>query len=191
MILSNTEILSAIRQDRIQISPLAGEDPSQPPFNTSAIDLRLGNEIVVPKADTPVQLDLRKAGIAQFLNAHSVKMTVTEDQPYSLRKNALVLGQTLERVASPIHQEGVSYSARVEGKSSVARCGILVHFTAPTIHAGFEGHITLEIINLGPVEFLLTPNMFICQLIVEEVKGTPVDAPNQFKGQNTPSGLNR
>ena len=191
MILSNTEILSAIKQSAIQISPLAGEDPSQPPFNTSAIDLRLGNEVVVPKADTPVQLDLRRSGIAKFLNDHSEKKTITEDQPYSLRKNILVLGQTLERVAFPIHEDGTCYSARVEGKSSVARCGILVHFTAPTIHTGFEGHITLEIINLGPVDFLLTPNMFICQLIVEEVRGTPANAPNQFKGQNTPSGLSR
>lgn len=189
MILSNVEILNAIRSNRISIIPLAGDDPSQPPFNTSAIDLRLGTEVTVPRTTSPVQLDLRKPGIARFLHANSEKSTISERQPYSLGKNEMVLGQTLEKVAFPVHQDGVCYSARVEGKSSIARCGILVHFTAPTIHAGFEGHITLEIINLGPFDFLLIPQMAICQLIIEEVKGTPVDAPNQFRGQTTPAGI--
>jgi dCTP deaminase len=191
MILSNIEILKAIEAKNLSISPLAGSDPSKPPFNTSAIDLRLGTEITIPKDQSPVQLDLRKSGIARFLFDNSEKKTISEDQPYSLARNKLILGQTLEKVAFPINQDSVCYSARVEGKSSIARCGILVHFTAPTIHAGFEGHITLEIINLGPFDFLLTPNMAICQLIIEEVKGSPVDAPNQFKGQTTPAGLKK
>ena len=62
-------------------------------------------------------------------------------------------------------------------------------FTAPTIHAGFEGTITLEIINLGFAPFLLRPDLSICQLIIEEVKGLPTLAPNQFLGQSTPEGL--
>lgn len=189
MILSNVEILNAVSSKRISITPLAGDDPSQPPFNTSAIDLRLGTEITVPKISSPVQLDLRKPGIARFLQDNSERKIISEDHPYSLKNNKFILGQTVEKVAFPIHQDDVCYSARVEGKSSIARCGILVHFTAPTIHAGFEGTITLEIINLGPFNFLLTPNMAICQLIIEEVKGTPVDAPNQFKGQTTPAGV--
>jgi dCTP deaminase len=44
-------------------------------------------------------------------------------------------------------------------------------------------------INLGPADILLFPGMFICQLILEEVRGTPTDAPNQFKNQTRPSGL--
>ena len=67
-------------------------------------------------------------------------------------------------------------AARVEGKSSLARFGLLAHFTAPTIHAGFEGHITLEMMNLGPSPIILTPGMAICQLILEQVHGVP-DAP--------------
>lgn len=66
---------------------------------------------------------------------------------------------------------------------------MLVHFTAPTIHAGFEGTITLEIINLGPYDILLEADTYICQLIIEEVKGTPILTPSQFRGQNTPIGL--
>ena len=46
----------------------------------------------------------------------------------------------------------------------------------------------VEMMNLGPMEFLLFPKMYICQLIVEEVSGCPADAPNQFKGQKSPAG---
>jgi dCTP deaminase len=63
-----------------------------------------------------------------------------------------------------------------------------VHFTAPTIHAGYEGTITLEIINHGPFHILLYPNMRICQLIVEQVGGVPEAKKSQFHGQIRPGG---
>ena len=44
-------------------------------------------------------------------------------------------------------------------------------------------------INLGPHEFLLYPEMYVCQLIIEEVSGNPADAPNQFAGQSKPAGV--
>jgi dCTP deaminase len=66
---------------------------------------------------------------------------------------------------------------------------VLVHFTAPTIHPGFDGTITLEIINLGPAPFVLRPGMPIAQLLVEEVDGIPFEkADRQFKGQRSPLG---
>jgi dCTP deaminase len=106
-----------------------------------------------------------------------------------LRPNKLVLGKTLERVEFPLQSDGsVSLAARVEGKSSYARCGLLVHFTAPTIHAGFAGTITLELINLGPLDIALYPHMPICQLIIEQVAGTPFRNDSQFQGQSRPGG---
>jgi dCTP deaminase len=81
-----------------------------------------------------------------------------------------------------------SLAARIEGKSSYARCGLLVHFTAPTIHAGFKGTITLEIMNLGPYAISLRPQMPICQLIIEEVRGVPFRSDSQFQGQSQPAG---
>jgi dCTP deaminase len=189
MILSNVEILRCLDAGLFSIQPLAGSDPTQSPFNTSAVDLRLGNEILVPQESAPIQLDLRKSGIAQFWAMHSKAHTITEAQPFSLTPRKLVLATTLEKVDFPLNSEGGCFSARVEGRSSLARCGILVHFTAPTIHAGFAGPITLEIINLGAHDFLLSPEMFVCQLIIEEVKGNPVNAPNQFKGQTNPAGV--
>jgi dCTP deaminase len=189
MILSNVQIIEGIKEGLFQIEPLEGLDPTRSPFNTSAVDLRLASQIVVPACDEPVQLDLRKPGIAKFWASNSKSFKITEEQPYALGPHKFVLAKTVERVAFPLSAGAVCYSARVEGRSSVARCGILIHFTAPTIHAGFEGTITLEIINLGPVEFLLDPNMRICQLIIEEVRGIPTDAPNQFRGQTEVVGV--
>ncbi|MCI0491049.1 MAG: dCTP deaminase [Blastocatellia bacterium] len=188
MVLSNVEILRCINADLFSIEHLAGTDPTRSPFNTSAVDLRLGNEILLPDEAGPVQLDLRNPGIAQFWATHSRKIIITENQPFSLTPGKLVLAKTLEKVNFPINDSGECFCARVEGRSSLARCGILVHFTAPTIHTGFEGTITLEIINLGTHNFLLIPEMFVCQLIVEEVKGCPVSTPNQFSGQTNPAG---
>ncbi len=189
MILSNVEIVACLKDGLFKIEPLGHTDPSKAPFNTSSVDLKLGTTITVPLSDTPAQIDIRSGGIANYLARHSEKKEISHDQPYSLMAHKFVLGTTYEHVNFPIESGKMCYSARVEGRSSLARFGILVHFTAPTIHAGFEGNIALEIINLGPSPFLLFPQMKICQLIIEEVRGTPVAIPSQFQGQNTAAGL--
>lgn len=189
MILSNVQILERIQAGDFHITDLAGSDPRRAPFNTSAVDLRLADQITVPASGGPFQLDLSGGGIAQHLAKNSTPYVITDRQPFSLTQNQLILARTRETVSFPLRGEGTCYSARVEGKSSLARCGVLVHFTAPTIHAGFSGSITLEIINLGPQAVLLTQGMYICQLIIEEVAGYPADAPNRFRGQTTPAGV--
>ena len=187
MILSNVEIVKCLNEKIFSIAPLESLDPTKAPFNTTAVDLRLGDEIIIPHKSLPASIDLTKSGIANFLKANSKTIKITPDQPFTLKPHSLILANTLEKVNFPIN-DAVCYSARVEGRSSLARCGILIHFTAPTIHAGFHGPITLEIINLGSLDFLLTPEMSICQLIIEEVKGKPLNAPNQFSGQTNPAG---
>ncbi len=116
--------------------------------------------------------------------------TIDPDQGYRLAPGKFILGRTRERISLPLPEEdgGTCLAARVEGKSSLARLGLLVHFTAPTIHAGFEGAITLEMMNLGPVPILLTPGLSVCQLIVEEVLGTPMARPSRYQGQQNPAG---
>jgi dCTP deaminase len=100
----------------------------------------------------------------------------------------LVLARTMERVELPIQPGAPCLAGRIEGKSSYARCGLLVHFTAPTIHAGYNGIITLELINLGTIPISLFPGMPICQLIVEKVDGVPFRNDSQFQGQTKVSG---
>lgn len=75
MILSNVEILKGIKEKSFSITKLASFDPTQSPFNTSAIDLTLSSEIVIPKFEVPIQLDLRKPGIAKLLSQNSKSVT--------------------------------------------------------------------------------------------------------------------
>jgi dCTP deaminase len=66
----------------------------------------------------------------------------------------------------------------------LARFGLGIHITAPTIHSGFKGRIQLEIINHGPTPVTLRENMKVCQLIFEQTLGTPEKGyQGQFQGQ--------
>jgi dCTP deaminase len=100
---------------------------------------------------------------------------------YLLQPNHLVLAWTREYVNLVSHNR---VAARVEGKSSLARFGLGIHVTAPTIHAGFDGHIRLEMVNHGKIPIRLRTGMRICQLIFEQTLGTPEKGyQGQFSGQ--------
>ncbi|MBI4602885.1 MAG: dCTP deaminase [Planctomycetes bacterium] len=191
MILSNVEIHRAIDERRLVITPEPEprfrQNEAACPYQTSSVDLRLGSQILIPRGARPFNIDLQQGKFADLVTPENFEERfLREDQPYSLRPNTLVLAQTLEYVELPIQESGTSLAARIEGRSSFARCGMLVHFTAPTIHAGFRGTITLEIINLGPTTIVLYPATPVCQLIVEEVKGYPLRNDSQFQGQTGP-----
>ena len=191
MVLSNLEIQRAIDEGRLRIDP----DP-QPrecdhpdcPYDTTAVDLHLSPDLAIPRT-AAFNYDLRKGRgrIATTLSDNSDRVTIP-DTGYILDPKIFVLRRTVERVTLPLIK-GQSLAARIEGKSSFARCGLLVHFTAPTIHAGFDGTITLEMINLGNVGIALFPEMSVCQLILETVFGDPHEHPSQFQGQATPAGI--
>ena len=194
MILSNSEIHKALDDHRLIIipEPLPRRKEigttSRCPYDTHSVDLRLGNEITIPKLGA-VSYDFSGSGsIAETIARNSEKRTLLENQPYHLEKGKLVLAQTFEEIGLPIDNGPPYLAARIEGKSSRARCGILVHFTAPTIHPDWRGKITLEIMNLGETPFLLHSQMPIAQLIVEQVMGEILTNPSQFEGQITPEG---
>ncbi len=195
MILSNIAIHQALDEKRLFISPEplprfpSGVVTDDCPYQTSSVDLRLGDEISFFREGLPLDINLSRGGFAKLFGPTSDSVKIVNGQPFVLRPNHLVLGRTLERVELPIVPDGTCLAARVEGKSSYARCGLLVHFTAPTIHSGFAGTITLELINLGPCNISLYPGAPICQLIVEEVRGTPFRNNSQFHGQSKPGGV--
>lgn len=186
-VLSNRELVAALDDGRLRIDPRPDPGPESrvSPFNSSSVDLRLSPDLQVPKRGLSLNFDLRTGSIAETL-AITCDPQVLPESGLVLEPNRFVLGRTIERVGLPLAGR---LAARIEGRSSFARTGLLVHFTAPTIHAGFEGTITLEIINLGPLGLVLTPELRICQLIVETVEGEPLPAPSQFHGQTTPSGV--
>jgi dCTP deaminase len=83
-------------------------------------------------------------------------------------------------------EPGAGHAARVEGKSSLARLGLGVHITAPTIHAGFDGQIRLELVNHGHFPITIKSGMRVCQLIFEQTLGTPERGyKGQFSGQTS------
>lgn len=98
-----------------------------------------------------------------------------------VRKFGFLLWQTKEIVGTPkidperpLHvQQHPQLICFVDAKSTKARTGLLVHFTAPTIHAGWDGTVTLEITNLGPFTFVLRENDAIAQLIVAAISSSP------------------
>jgi dCTP deaminase len=192
MVLSNVEIHQALDDGRLVITPeptprIPTSTNPDCPYNTTSVDLRLGNTLSIPKPG-PFAYDLRKPGIANFLVQNCDHVQIDPVGGFTLKTNQLVLGNTLERLTLPIKPDLITLAARIEGKSSFARCGLLVHFTAPTVHADFDGTLTLEMILLGQNDMVLVPGMKICQLILEEVKGTPFPAPSQFQGQISPVG---
>ena len=119
---------------------------------------------------------------------YAKKVTIPSGDGYPLAPGGFILGFTVEKVSIP---HDCRIAARVEGKSSLARIGLGVHITAPTIHAGFGAEagkpilpIQLEIFNLGPWKIYLRGGMRICQLIFEEVREAPSQGYiGQFGGQ--------
>ena len=193
MILSNVEVQRALKSGRLIIKP--EPLPRRPgfgehcPYDTHTVDLTLGTELVIPEGG-PFTIDFAQPGkIAEFIGKNSAKRSISKDNPYTLEIGKFILGQTLETVGLPIKPDSKTcLAARIEGKSSRARCGLLIHFTAPTVHPGWHGPLTLEMINLGPAAITLKPGIAIAQLIVEEVRGAPFANESQFHGQSTPEG---
>jgi dCTP deaminase len=180
MILSDREILAALAREAIRITPFPG--PGQ--FSSTALDLALSPELrrwkELPSGD---ELRLRPGllsfNITQILEDYTEKIAIPSEG-FALLPGQFVLGWTLEKIQLPYRSR---IAARVEGKSSLARLGLGVHVTAPTIHAGFgvnpedetyEGsELQLEIWNVGKFPIVLDPGIAICQLIFEAVDGTP------------------
>ncbi len=194
MILSNVEIHNALDRKWLIIEP----EPSprdlrqgqECPYQTSSVDLTLGDEVsYFTDKKPPVNIDLRKGKFVDLFLPYAKTVTISEEQPFILRPEKLILAKTREKVTFPLLDKPPCLAARIEGKSSYARCGLLVHFTAPTIHAGFSGTITLELINFGPLDISLFPGMPICQLIVEQVHGVPFRNDSQFQGQQLAGGI--
>ena len=199
MILSDTAIFEALDDGRLTITP--EPQPRVPflgttavPFDRTSVNLRLGDTLRIPKDGIGVAIDLSTGAAGPTLQTLYESRAIP-DEGFVLDPNRFLLGMTLEsiRLALPdtlpdtVAQRGC-LAARVEGKSSLARFGLLIHFTAPTIHAGFEGHIALEMMNLGPAPIRLRKGMAVCQLILEPVLGTPHVSGGQFSGQHDPAG---
>jgi len=173
VILTDREIQLALKKGQIVVTP----SPDLECFTSTSLDLRLGDRLNIFKSagDDSIEtvIDPTKNYNAERAIKQLTDEVVIEDSGYVLHPRVFVLGRTKKVVSLP---EEARIAARVEGRSSLARLGILIHFTAPTIHSGFNNSIRLEMINLGVIPIRLRKGMRICQLIFELTFGTPEKA---------------
>src|SRR5688572_28450762 len=113
---------------------------------------------------------------------------VSDSEPFVLHPGEFVLGQTLERVSLPD-----DVVARLEGKSSLGRLGLLIHSTAGFVDAGFSGNLTLELSNVANLPITIYEGMPIGQISFMRMDG-PVENPygqgargSKYQGQAEPT----
>lgn len=178
VILSDRTMREQIEQGRIRVEPLA-EGAIQP----SSIDLRLGDKIRVFQNNHISHIDLRH-DTATLTEVVELK----PGQPFFLRPLEFALGVTVEHIVVP-----EDLVARLDGKSSLGRVGLLIHATAGLVDPGWEGRLTLELMNLAPFPITLFAGMKIGQISFIQMT-TSVDVPyghgalsSKYQGDTDPT----
>jgi dCTP deaminase len=148
-VLSDGTILELVEQGRIRIDPW---DPAL--VQPASVDLRLGDTFRVFHNHRASAIDLREppANLTE-------EVKVPESEPFVIHPGEFCLGRTLEWVELPD-----DIVARIEGKSSLGRLGLIVHATAGFCDPGWKGTLTLELNNLTRVPIKLYPSLLIAQL---------------------------
>jgi dCTP deaminase len=176
MILSDRTIREAIDAGTIVIDPF-DEQCIQP----SSIDLHVDSQFRVFANSRYAYIDV-KDEMPDLTELVEVK----PDEAFILHPGEFVLGSTLERVALPD-----DLVARLEGKSSLGRLGLLIHSTAGYVDPGWDGYLTLELSNVANLPITLYPGMKIGQISFFQLT-TPAETPygsagNKYQGQRGPT----
>ena len=124
----------------------------------------------------PCSVDLHLGSELKTINGKTIDLS---QGTYKLKPNEFLLGSTMEKIHIPYDLMG-----RVEGKSSIARLGVMIHITAGFIDSGFTGNVTLEIYNCSDKPFELFHGDAICQIAFETLS-SPVETPYCGKYQNS------
>jgi dCTP deaminase len=183
VILSDREIRAGVQRKLISITPCPPADDKR--WSATTLDLTLDAELrpwsALGGAGADVIIDPSHTEFSSNeLIRQQTQAQSCDGDGFVIQPTALVLGWTLEKIKLP---NASRIGARVEGKSSLARIGLGIHVTAPTIHPGFGekaddpdfvgSQIRLEIWNIGPLKIRLKRGMPICQIAFEEVHGIP------------------
>lgn len=170
-ILSRDEILHLIQERKIEFNPF---ELSQ--VGPTSVDLTLGNEFRVFKKVGRIfhiEEDVNFEGITELVR-------VNFDDYLLLMPGELVHGITVERIRLPMNLAGW-----IEGRSRFARIGLMIHVTAGLVQPGCDNKQVLEISNMSSMPLALHPGTRICQIVLEEVKGSAV-YQGKFKEQMGP-----
>ncbi len=178
MIFSDRSIKEALAEGRIEIDPYE-ESHVQP----SSVDLRVAPTFRVFANHLYPHIDPRQSQ-EDLTSIHEVD----PDHHFILHPGEFALGATLERV-----RLGHDVVARLEGKSSLGRLGLLIHSTAGFVDPGFDGHLTLELSNVAQLPIAIYPRMRIGQISFYQMT-TPADHPygsgvigSKYQGQRGPT----
>jgi dCTP deaminase len=178
VILSDRTIREELAAGRIVIHPL---DPAD--IQPSSVDLRLDRYFRVFRNHTMRVIDVR-----QHQEELTESVEIGDEDAFILHPGEFVLGSTAERVTLPD-----DLVARLEGKSSLGRLGLLIHSTAGFVDAGWDGYLTLELSNVANLPITLYPGMKIGQISFLRMT-TPADNPygssplgSKYQGQRGPT----
>ena len=178
VVLSDRSIREAIAEGRLGLEPF-----DQAAVQPASIDLRLGREFRVFRNWRYSYIDPREPqpDLTEVVE-------IGEHEPFILHPGEFVLARTEETVTLPD-----DIVARVEGKSSNGRLGLLVHATAGYVDPGFSGTLTLELSNVANLPIRLYHGMKIGQIAFEQMT-TPVERPygsaglgSKYQGQQQPT----
>ncbi len=171
MILSDRDIKARMAQGDIVVQ--SPDDDHFGNVGASSMDLRLGKYFKIYNHSKYAVLD--PLNPESFKDVANLVEIDDEKSPFIVQPGEFVLGVTMEKIK--IADDLV---ARVEGRSSLGRLGIIIHSTAGFVDAGFEGTITLEITNINRMPVALYPGMRVCQLAFEQMS-SPAEVPYQKK----------
>ncbi|MFA4946030.1 MAG: dCTP deaminase [Candidatus Micrarchaeia archaeon] len=153
MILAHADILEAVANGRIRITPFDSKL-----VGACSVDFTLGEEFRVFKHEDEVKLT---GGLDYLLQTKAKRCP----RGYLLKPGELVLGVTHERLTLATDLTG-----SIQGRSRIARMGVMVHVSSSLIQPGVDNKQVLEIVNLSPNPVLLTPGVAICQVVFSELK---------------------
>jgi dCTP deaminase len=177
-VLSDRDIRAELESGRVVIRPYDAAD-----LQPSSVDLHLDRSFRVFRNNRYPYIDVRQVqpDLTELLK-------VADDEPFVLHPGEFVLGQTLEWVELPD-----DLVARLEGKSSLGRLGLLIHSTAGYVDPGWKGTLTLELSNVANLPIALYAGMRIGQIsffrmssAVERPYGSP-ELGSKYQGQSEPT----
>ena len=177
-VLSDRDIRASLDAGEIAIRPY---DPAD--LQPSSVDLHLDRSFRVFRNNRYPYIDVRapQPDLTELL-------TIADDEPFVLHPGEFVLGQTLEWVELPN-----DLVARLEGKSSLGRLGLLIHSTAGYVDPGWKGNLTLELSNVANLPIALYFGMKIGQISFFKMS-SPVERPygspglgSKYQGQSEPT----
>jgi dCTP deaminase len=178
MILSDRDIRAEIESGRIVIDPYSPES-----VQPSSVDLHLGSRFRVFRNNRYPYIDVRvdQPDLTELVE-------IDGDEPFILHPSEFVLGSTVERVALPD-----DLVARLDGRSSLGRLGLLIHSTAGYVDPGWDGTLTLELSNVANLPITLYHGMRIGQIGFERLT-SPAEIPygdprlgSRYHGQSDPT----